>query len=146
MAPDDAHYAMDGDQAMIQRIKYARLSIGFGCSSGADSHEIVRLIKASIDPVPSNTTLATIDRLKSIGEVVSAILGIKLAVFPSGTLACVEGITINSSLVSARAGTPSVAEAAALASLGPDAHLLVAQTKGRFCTCAVAALPIEVKS
>ena len=145
MAPDDAHYAMDGDQAVTQSIRYARLSIGFGCSSRAESQEIVRLIKASVDPVPSNTILATIDRRKSMGEVVSTILGIQLAVFPSGTLARVKGITINSSQVFARTGTPSVAEAAALASLGSDAYLLVAQTKGRFCTCAVAALPIEVQ-
>ena len=43
-------------------------------------------------------------------------------------------------------GTANVAEASALASLGRSARLLVPQTKGRFCTCAVAALPIGVHS
>jgi cobalamin biosynthesis protein CbiG len=41
--------------------------------------------------------------------------------------------------------TANVAEASALASLGPSARLIVPQMKGRFCTCAIAALPITVR-
>jgi cobalt-precorrin 5A hydrolase len=144
MAFDDVDYAMDGDETVIRYGEYARLSIGFGCSSQAESDEIVRLIRSAVDPVPPHAILATIDRRRSMGEMVATMMNMELAVFGSDTLAKVEGTTTNSSIAFARAGTPSVAEAAALASLGPEARLLVARTTGRHCTCAVAALPIEV--
>jgi cobalt-precorrin 5A hydrolase len=146
VASHDADHAVDGDQAVISRTTNSRLAIGFGCSSLAESDEIVRLIRASVDPIPSNTILATIDRRKPMGDVVSGVLGIELAVFPSDTLARVQGTTRTSSLALAQSGTPSVAEASALASLGPKAHLLIAQSRGRFCTCAVAMLSMEVQS
>lgn len=59
-------------------------------------------------------------------------------VFSADVLAQVSGVTNSSSLASATVGTPSVAEAAALAALGPTARLAVTRQTGRFCTCAVA--------
>jgi cobalt-precorrin 5A hydrolase len=130
----------------MPKIQKELLSIGFGCSSLAESEEIVRLIKASVDPIPQDSVLATLDRRASMGEVVSHRLGIRLLLFPAQTLSLIEGTTTHSPQALARAGTPSVAEAAALAALGPAARLIVARTKGRFCTCAVAAISTEVAS
>jgi cobalamin biosynthesis protein CbiG len=146
MATDDAHYAVDGDQAMTDTIQHEHLSVGFGCSSRACSGDIIRLIEASLDPIPPGTTIATLDRRASIGKIVASKLSLRLVLFPARALAGVAGITTHSSLALSKTRTANVAEASALASLGPSARLIVPQTKGRFCTCAVAALPMGVHS
>ena len=46
-----------------------------------------------------------------------------------------------SDYVMAEVGTPGVAEAAALAAAGPDAELIVAKTKSKRATCAIARAP-----
>ena len=126
---------------MTDTIQPARFSIGFGCSSRACSDDVIRLIEASLDPIPSGTTIATLDHRASIGEIVASKLSLRLVLFPASALAGVAGITTHSLLALSRTRTANVAEASALASLGPSARLIVPQTKGRFCTCAVAALP-----
>jgi cobalt-precorrin 5A hydrolase len=131
---------------LTEIIQHQQLSIGIGCSSRATSGDVIRLIESSVDSIPSDTVLATLDRRASIGKVVASTLGLRLVLFPAGLLATVNGITSYSSLALERAHTASVAEASALASLGPSARLIVPKTKGRFCTCAVATLPIEVHS
>jgi cobalamin biosynthesis protein CbiG len=130
---------------MTHALQYERLSIGIGCSPRADSEDVVRLVKASIDPIPSDTILATIDRRASIGEAVASVLGLRLVLFPSSVLTEVAGITTHSPLALATAKTANVAEASALASLGSAASLIVPQLKGRLCTCAVAALRMAVE-
>jgi cobalt-precorrin 5A hydrolase len=131
---------------MTDMIQHEHLSIGFGCSSRACSADIIRLIQASLDPIPSCTTIATLDHRASIGEIVASKLSLPLVLFPASALSGVAGITTHSSLALSKTRTANVAEASALASLGPSARLIVPQMKGRFCTCAVAALPIGVHS
>ena len=145
MATDDANYSVDGDQAMTDSIQHQHLSIGFGCSSRACSHDVIRLIEATVDRITSGTIIATLDRRASIGEIVGSALGLRLVLFPASILANVQGVTTHSSLALSETLTANVAEASALAALGPSAHLLVPKTKGRFCTCAVAGLPIMVR-
>ena len=145
MAADDAHYAVDGDQAMTDTIQPQHLSIGFGCSSRASSDDVIRLIQASVHQIPSGSIIATLDRRASIGEIVASILGLRLVLFPASVLASVAGVTTHSPLALSKTRTANVAEASALASLDPSARLVVPQTKGRFCTCAVAALSIRVR-
>lgn len=145
MAAYDADYSMDGDQAVTEIIQHQHLSIGIGCSSRATSDDVIRLIKSSVDSIPSGTVIATLDRRASIGEIVASTLGLRLVLFPASTLASVNGITTYSLLALAKTRTANVAEASALAALGPSARLIAPQTKGRFCTCAVAALPIAVR-
>ncbi len=146
MASHDADHTMERDQALMDTIQQERLSIGFGCSSFAESEEIVRLIQASVHPIPQDSVLATLDRRAPMGEIISLILGIRLVVFPASTLSEIKETTTHSPLALARTRTSNVAEAAALASLGPTARLIVARKKGRFCTCAVAAISVEVPS
>jgi|GEM_PF-1435499 cobalamin biosynthesis protein CbiG len=144
MATHDAGYAVDGDQAMTMMIQHKHLSIGIGCSSRACTDDVIRLIEASVDHIPSGTVIATLDRRASIGESVASALGLRLVLFPASILASIGGITTRSSLALSKTCTANVAEASALASLGPDARLIVPQMKGRFCTCAVAALSLGV--
>jgi cobalamin biosynthesis protein CbiG len=130
---------------MTDAVQYEHLSIGIGCSSRANSEDVVRLVKASIGRIPSGTILATIDRRASIAEVVASVLGLRLVLFPAGALADVAGITAHSSLALSRTRTANVAEASALVSLGSSASLIVPQQKGRLCTCAVASLRTAVR-
>jgi cobalamin biosynthesis protein CbiG len=145
MAAYDADYSMDGDQAVTEIIQHQHLSIGIGCSSRATSDDVIRLIESSVGSIPSGTVIATLDRRASIGEIVASKLSLRLVLFPASALAGVAGITTHSSLALSKTRTANVAEASALASLGPSARLIVPQTKGRFCTCAIAALPITVR-
>lgn len=115
-----------------------RLSIGIGHSSRACSDDIIHLIQSSVEEIPAGSILATLDRRAAMGESVASILGLRLVLFPVNMLAKIAGTTSPSPLALSATGTANVAEAAALASLGPFARLLVAKTKGRFCTCAVA--------
>jgi cobalamin biosynthesis protein CbiG len=140
MASDDADYAVDGDQALNDMTQHELLSIGFGCSSRASSEDVIRLIEASVHRLSSVSLIATLDRRASMGEAVASILGLRLVLFPAEILAGVAGVTAHSPLALSKTQTANVAEASALASLGPSARLVVPQTKGRFCTCAVAAL------
>ena len=145
MAAYDADYSMDGEQTVTEIIQRQHLSIGIGCSSRATSDDVIRLIESSVDSIPSGTVIATLDRRASIGEIVASTLGLRLVLFPASTLASINGITTYSTLALAKTRTANVAEASALAALGPSASLIAPQTKGRFCTCAVAALPIAVR-
>jgi cobalamin biosynthesis protein CbiG len=145
MAAYDADYSMDGDQAVTEIIQHQHLSIGIGCSSHATRDDVLRLIELCVDSIPSGGVIATLDRRASIGEIVASILGLRLVLFPASILASVAGVTTHSPLALSKTRTANVAEASALASLGPSARLIVPQTKGRFCTCAVAALPITVR-
>jgi cobalt-precorrin 5A hydrolase len=137
VADDDAGYAVVGGEAVRAQ---ERLAIGFGCSSRAASDEIVRLIRASVGETPAGTVLATIDRRAAMGEAVAAAFGLGLVLLSAGELAGVVGTTSSSSLALEKTGTANVAEAAALAALGAGARLVVPQQRGRFCTCAVAAV------
>ena len=58
MATDDADYSVDGDQAVTDMIQHERLSIGIGCASRACSDDVIRLIEASVDQIPSGTMIA----------------------------------------------------------------------------------------
>ena len=50
-----------------------------------------------------------------------------------------------SEIVKAETGSPSVAEAAALAAAGPDAELIVPKTKSKRATCAIARAPRPIR-
>lgn len=126
-------------QATLQ-IHAQRLAIGFGCSSQATSDDVLALIKSCVTEIVPETTLATLDSRSHMGEAVASVLGLPLMLFSAATLASITGATIQSPFALRRSGTSSVAEASALAALGPHARLTVPRKTGRFCTCAVAVL------
>jgi cobalt-precorrin 5A hydrolase len=116
-------------------------SIGIGCSTRATASDVIQLIQQCVSEIAPDSIVATLDRCSSIGEVVAAALKLRLVLFPASVLSQVCGIESESLLAASKVGTASVAEAAALASLGPMAHLTLPRQTGRFCTCAVAMLP-----
>lgn len=127
---------MDGDKVMIQH-----LSIGMGCSSRAVSDDVVALILACVGEVVPDTILATLESRARMGEKVAVALGLRLMLFPASALARVAGIATESEIALRLSGTRSVAEAAALIALGPEARLSLTRRTGRLCTCAVAVVP-----
>jgi cobalamin biosynthesis protein CbiG len=136
MATSDADYPMVGGEIMNMSC-----SIGIGCSSRATASDVIQLIQQCVSEIAPDSLVATLDRCSSIGEVVAAALKLRLVLFPASVLSQVCGIKSQSLLAASSVGTANVAEASALASLGPMARLTLPRQTGRFCTCAVAMLP-----
>ena len=116
-------------------------SIGIGCSSRAVTSDVIELIQRCVSEIAPDSTIATLDRCSSIAEAVAAALGLRLVLFPASVLSAVRGVKSHSVLSASSVGPANVAEASALASLGPMARLILPRQTGRFCTCAVAVLP-----
>jgi cobalt-precorrin 5A hydrolase len=131
-----ADYAVGGGEAMT-----GSRSIGIGCSSRASVGDVLDLIRSCQIELTPGTVLATLDRHSTIGQAVSEELGLSLKLFPANVLAEISGVTTHSSLAAKCTGTSSVAEASALAALGPEAKLAVTRRTGHLCTCAMAVLP-----
>ncbi|WP_429629496.1 cobalamin biosynthesis protein [Tunturiibacter psychrotolerans] len=115
-------------------------SIGIGCSSRAVASDVIQLIQLCVSEIAPDSVVATLDRCSSIAEAVAAVLGLRLVLFPASVLSHIRGVQSHSLLAASTVGTANVAEAAALASLGPAARLILPRQTGRFCTCAVAVL------
>lgn len=118
-----------------------KISIGFGASSRASCEDILLLIRESFPKFGPETILATIDRRGEVGERVAMALGLPIVLLPASILSDIRGVTTFSDRASRTVATANVAEASALASLGPCARLLIPRRAGRLCTCAVAVLP-----
>ncbi|MEV6105544.1 precorrin-3B C(17)-methyltransferase [Streptomyces sp. NPDC051940] len=136
----------DTDTAVVHT---PSLTVGVGASRGAPAQEILTLIEetlaqARLDP-RSVTALATVEAKAGEPGLLEAAarLGVPLRTHPSGSLAAIA-VPNPSDAPLAAVGTPSVAEAAALAEAGPGAELVVPKRKsapaGRpaMATCAVA--------
>jgi cobalt-precorrin 5A hydrolase len=135
MAADDADYAVGGGEAMTPQF-----AIGIGCSSKASCGDVLDLI-ASSGAMTSDALIGTLDRCSAVGQQVADALGLRLMIFSADRLAEVTGIEHRSAFVLQQVGTHSVAEASALACLGPEARLAMPRKTGRFCTCATAVRP-----
>jgi cobalt-precorrin 5A hydrolase len=118
-----------------------RWAIGMGASSRAASADVVALIRASVDDLKPDALLATLDRRAEIAAQVAAELGLRLVLLSADVLAGARGVKTASERSAAETGSGSVAEAAALASLGPGARLVMERRTGNRCTCAMAVLP-----
>lgn len=136
MAAVESDYATGGGEAMTQR--YA---IGIGASSHAAFGDVVALIRESINVIEHDALLATLDRRVEIASQVAAELGLKMVLLPAESLVEVHGVKTASVRSATETGSGSVAEAAALASLGPGARLVLERRVGNRCTCAMAVLP-----
>lgn len=127
----------------------ASLAVGVGASRGAPADEVFGLIRdtlagAGLSP-SSVAELVTVDTKAAEPGIVAAAarLGVPLRTYPAGELARIA-VPHPSGAPLAAAGTPSVAEAAALAGGG---ELLVPKRKSRpegraaMATCAVVRRP-----
>ena len=116
-------------------------AIGIGAASGARIEDVLALIQATVGHIGAWACLATIDRRADLGHQVAEMLDLELRLFPASRLAAVPGTVTLSSRSADAVGSPSVAEAAALAALGPAAWLAIPRKTGILCTCALAELP-----
>ena len=121
------------------------LALGVGCERGASGKELMALIDETLTnnelPRDAISGIWSID-LKmdepAIAEA-AANLGAPLRFFSAETLEAETYRLVNpSEVVFHEVGCHGVAEAAALAAAGPDAHLLVPKSKSRRATCAIA--------
>jgi cobalt-precorrin 5A hydrolase / precorrin-3B C17-methyltransferase len=122
------------------------LTIGVGCERGTDPREVQGLIEATLKAnnlsIQAIAGFASID-LKQDEPAIDALCNIRY--FAAEDLnAFAFQLKTPSDYVMAEVGTPGVAEAAALAAGGPGAELIVAKTKSKRATCAVARSPAPI--
>ncbi len=137
MAAGDARDAVARGEAVTAR------AVGFGSASNATVADILELMERANASAPGVApfAIATVDTREDMGRDIAAALGCKLLVFTAADLASTAqaaGLTMLSVRAAGSVGTPSVAEAAALAALGPGGKLVVARLTGHRCTCAIA--------
>lgn len=129
-------------------VSAARVVVGVGARRGVTAAEVLALVvdslaSAGLAPC-AVTALATVDTKAAEPGVAGAAarLGVPLLAYPAGVLAAVP-VPHPSAAPLAAAGTPSVAEAAALTAAGGGpgagaAELVVGKRKSARATCAVA--------
>jgi cobalt-precorrin 5A hydrolase / precorrin-3B C17-methyltransferase len=122
------------------------LTIGVGCERGTSPKEVSDLIEETLKSNNLSTQsvagFASID-LKEDEPAVDALCNVRF--FTAAELnAFAPKLRTPSDHVMAEVGTPGVAEAAALAAANPDAELIVAKTKSKRATCAIARSPAPI--
>ncbi len=122
------------------------LTIGVGCERGTSPQEVSDLIESTLQAhnlsIQSVAGFASID-LKEDEPAISTLCNVRF--FTADELnALAPKLKTPSDYVKAEVGTPGVAEAAALAAAGPDAELIVAKTKSKRATCAIARAPAPI--
>jgi cobalt-precorrin 5A hydrolase/precorrin-3B C17-methyltransferase len=122
------------------------LAIGLGCERGTSLEEMADLIESTLRA--NNLSFQSIACFASIDlkedEIAISTLG-NVRFFSADELNTLASkLKTPSDYVLAEVGTPGVAEAAALAAAGPDAELIVAKTKSKRATCAVARSPSPI--
>jgi cobalamin biosynthesis protein CbiG len=113
-------------------------AVGIGAASAAVHDDVVAVVREALAAAGPATILATLDRREALARLVAHTLGMDVQLFSADALARVCGARTRSAVAAAAVGTPSVAEAAALAAAGSGARLVGARRSGRLCTCAVA--------
>ena len=119
------------------------LTIGVGCERGTSQQEVSDLVESTLKAnnlsIQSVAGFASID-LKEDEPAIDALCNVRF--FSAEELnALAPKLKTPSDYVMAEVGTPGVAEAAALAAAGPEAELIVAKTKSKRATCAIARSP-----
>lgn len=120
------------------------LVLGLGCRQGCSVDEVAELAQAVLQEAQCDhtalTALATVtSRLEERGLCTLAQRWqLPLQGFPAERLAQERGVLTASDLVLQHVGSPSVAEAAALAAAGEGARLLVSKRKSAAATAALA--------
>ena len=131
------------------------LALGIGCERHCPAEEVADLVDevlAEHSLSPHAVALVGSIDLKADEAAVNAVaarLGVPLRLFAADALNEVADRLENpSDLVMREVGCPGVAEGAALVAAGTDAELIVAKTKSKRATCAIAraTAPIDARS
>jgi cobalt-precorrin 5A hydrolase / precorrin-3B C17-methyltransferase len=122
------------------------LAVGIGCERGTSVDEVQSLITSTLEEhgiaPEAIACFASID-LKEDEAAITALAPVRF--FSTKELNTQSPrIAKPSEVVRAEVGTPSVAEAAALAAAGPDAQLIVTKQKSKRATIAIAEAPVPV--
>ena len=121
------------------------LVVGVGCSRGAESGEILALIRETLEGAGlserSIAVVASVDAKSGEPGLLEAawVLDVPIRFYPSAVLAEAE-VPNPSEVVERAVGTPSVAEAAVLAE---GAELVVEKRKSAMATVAIGRLPVR---
>ncbi len=131
--------ATDAGRVGVAVLHPPSLVAGIGASTGAPADEVAALLSTVLAGAglaqASVAEVATIDRRATDPAILG--LGLPVRAFTSEALAGVE-VPTPSEVVRVAVGTPSVAEAAALAAAGPGAALVVPKRAGLHATVAIA--------
>jgi cobalt-precorrin 5A hydrolase / precorrin-3B C17-methyltransferase len=127
------------------------LALGVGCERGAAADELLELVETALArhglARHAIACLASIE-LKAGEPAIQALaqaLGVPLRLFTAAELEAQAGrLAHPSEVVFAATGCHGVAEGAALAAVGPSGALVVAKTKSRRATCAIARAPVPI--
>jgi len=127
------------------------LALGVGCERGCDPVELERLVRETLArhnlAAEAIACIASLD-LKADEAAMLALagsLGVPFRLFDAVALEAEASRLANpSEVVFAEVGCHGVSEGAALAAAGPDADLIVAKSKSRRATCAVARAPAGI--
>lgn len=122
------------------------LAVGVGCERGTSPQEVIDLIDQTLAAnnlsPRSIACYASIELKEDELAITSLADSNHVRFFTAEELAKQSDRVANPSvLVERETGTPSVAEAAALAAAGPDCELIVAKSKSKRATCAIARSP-----
>jgi cobalt-precorrin 5A hydrolase/precorrin-3B C17-methyltransferase len=126
------------------------LAIGVGCERGASHEEVSELIDRTLSSHGLGSTaiacFATIDLKEDEPAIRQLSLGTgRLRFFSAEELLAQSAkVPHPSEIVLREVGSPSVAEAAALAAAGPNSVLAVAKTTSERATCAIARSPTPI--
>lgn len=129
----------DGDRTVV--LRPPSLVVGVGGSRGVGADEVLGLVREALAEgglaEASVTALATVDAKADEAGIVAAAerLGVPLLTYPAAALAGID-VPNPSAAPLAAVGTPSVAEAAALAA-APGGELVVQKRKSAMATAAV---------
>lgn len=125
------------------------LAVGVGCERGTSFEELEELVTKTLQDnglaVYAVASYATVD-IKEDEPAISLLADQQRIRFFTAEELLLQAPKIQnpSEVVLAEIGTPSVAEAAALAAAGPDSVLIVAKAKSKRATCAVARSPTPI--
>ncbi len=147
MTVEVSEKALRGDERKLVYHPHT-LAIGVGCERGTSHEEVATLIKNTLKEnnlaIQSVAGYASID-VKEDEPAISSLYNVNY--FTAEELnAFAPKLKTPSDYVMSEVGTPGVAEAAALAAAGPDAELIVAKTKSKRATVAIARAPSPIRA
>ncbi|WP_299626002.1 precorrin-3B C(17)-methyltransferase [Pelagibius sp.] len=138
-----------GNPGEVQLVYHpAVLALGVGCERGTAPAELAELVRSTLDSAGlSPQAVAGVFSIDVKADEAAVLdlaegLGVPARFFTAAALEAQTPRLANpSALVFREVGCHGVAEGAALAAAGPEGKLLVAKTKSRRATCAVALAP-----
>ncbi len=122
------------------------LAVGIGCERGTDPQEVRTLINETLATHHLSPQAVALYASIDLKEDEPAITELHNVVYFNAEHLNTQSAKLQnpSEIVRAEVGTPSVAEASALAAAGPDANLIVPKAKSKRATIAIAQAPSPI--